>query len=454
MAKLSRIYQKIFGSSGSTSDFNEIGSAAAGTPVTTKNLETIQSASNFLDGWAACILGNGSPMLEDMNAMDFLLTSQLAYLFQAGIPEWDDETTYYIGSIAQDGNGVAYISLIDTNLNQALTNTAAWKTFMPAPLNPQANALLSARNIGSWTGRTITPSTSILAFAICWSEEKSLFVLVGGSSDGHNVFTSPDGITWTERSTGVSNAFVAVCYSAELALFVAVGEYVIQTSPDGTTWTSRTVPTVGTLLEGVCWSPELGLFVAVSAATVGVITSPDGINWTNRTVSQLNQWNSVCWSADLNLFVAVADSGTNRVMTSPDGTTWTMRTAAAANGWQGVCWSKELGIFVAVSTDGTDRVMTSRDGITWTSRTAAEANQWDGVCWAPELGVFIAVASDGTNRIMTSRDGITWTARAQAQSNDLNGVCWSPQLGIAALVSTAGSTQVQTSKFVKKFICP
>ena len=90
------------------------------------------------------------------------------------------------------------------------------------------------------------------------------------------------------------------------------------TSPDGITWTIRT-SAADNNWHSVCWSPEKGLFVAVAYTGTGnrVMTSPDGINWTIRSSAADNQWLSVCWSPQLGLFCAVANTGTgNRVMTS------------------------------------------------------------------------------------------------------------------------------------------
>ena len=115
--------------------------------------------------------------------------------------------------------------------------------------------------------------------------------------------------------------------------------------------------------RSVCWSPELALFVAVAFSGTGnrVMTSPDGITWTARTSAADNDWAAVCWSPERMLFVAVAGTGAgNRVMTSPDGITWTIRASAADNDWRSVCWSPELSLFVAVGASGTgNRVMTA-----------------------------------------------------------------------------------------------
>jgi len=88
------------------------------------------------------------------------------------------------------------------------------------------------------------------------------------------------------------------------------------TSPDGINWTSR-LAAQDNVWYSVCWSPELALFIAVAAysGTHRVMTSPNGINWTSRLASIAANWKSVCWSKELGIAVAVSLNDT-RVMTS------------------------------------------------------------------------------------------------------------------------------------------
>jgi hypothetical protein len=113
-SRLARVFQKIFGSSGDTSQFESFGSDAAGASVKTKDLATIMGTSAWLQGWLqASGSANQPPRLEDFNALDLLLTTQLAYLFQEGIPEYDPSTSYYYGSLCQIG-GTIYTSVLDS----------------------------------------------------------------------------------------------------------------------------------------------------------------------------------------------------------------------------------------------------------------------------------------------------------------------------------------------------
>ena len=248
---------------------------------------------------------------------------------------------------------------------------------------------------------------------------------------------------WTMYSAANSNQLRSVVWAPSLSLFCAIGDSGTnnraQTSPDGITWTVRTTPSAANNnWQGLAWSPELSLFVAVAGSGTNnrVMTSPDGIAWTARTSAQDNNWTSVCWSPTANgtgLFVAVSNGGTNRVMTSPDGINWTVRTSSITT--YCVCWSAEVGLFVAA---GFNSMATSPDGINWTLRNPAAiaAGAFVSVCWSKELGLFCAFPSATSNgKVVTSPDGINWTARMSQQDVFFqsqffgNGIAWSPGVG-------------------------
>lgn len=131
MSRLSRITQLIFGSTATTNQLKVFGSLAASAPTNATNIGTgtggVQNLSNYLAGWYAAVIGSASPTIQDMNSLFWMITSQLAYILQSGVPEWDSATTYYGGNIATDDAGNLYFSLIDNNLNNALTDVSAWQ---------------------------------------------------------------------------------------------------------------------------------------------------------------------------------------------------------------------------------------------------------------------------------------------------------------------------------------
>lgn len=133
MSKLTRYFQKIFGSTAGTNEISEYGSKAAGIPArysgSTITPAIVQQLGEFDTGWKSATLGSYSPAMEDLNAVDYLWSYQFAYLFQQGIAEWQTDTVYYKGSVVQDASGTGFIyqSLTDNNSGNAVSSTANWK---------------------------------------------------------------------------------------------------------------------------------------------------------------------------------------------------------------------------------------------------------------------------------------------------------------------------------------
>lgn len=130
MAKTTRKNMKIFGSTAGPNQLGVFGSLAAGLPAYSTDPETIQSLSNYQEGWYGAVLGNNSPAIQDMNALQYVFAYQLFYLFEMGVPEWNALTTYYIGSIVQNtSTGQLFVSRTNNNLNNALSSATNWQTF-------------------------------------------------------------------------------------------------------------------------------------------------------------------------------------------------------------------------------------------------------------------------------------------------------------------------------------
>lgn len=127
MARLSRVTGKIFASNSAPNEIAKFGSLAAGSPVFTTDPGLIQSLSQYLGGWFDAVIGLNAPAIEDMNALFYLISYQLAYILQTGMPEWDAGTTYYIGQFASF-DGDIFVSISDNNLNNATTDLNNWKS--------------------------------------------------------------------------------------------------------------------------------------------------------------------------------------------------------------------------------------------------------------------------------------------------------------------------------------
>ena len=169
-------------------------------------------------------------------------------------------------------------------------------------------AVLDAQT--SWTAVT-APTTQDL-WSACYGGGQ--FVAVG---TGGTILTSPDGIAWSQRSSGVSLWLVGVCFGQSLASVVTV-------PGNGTTYTYQ------------------DLFVAVGDRGT-ILTSTDGIAWTPHNSGTTQRLNGVAFVSTVNGtisgasgqgFVVVGEGGT--VCTSVDGLTWTARNVGVSGWLRGV----------------------------------------------------------------------------------------------------------------------
>jgi hypothetical protein len=291
---------------------------------------------------------------------------------------------------------------------------------------------------------SITDTTFLHFYDVTYGNGR--FVAVG---DWGMSVTSPDGVTWTVRASGVPRALRGVTYGN--GRFVAVGDGVILTSPDGVTWTKRGSGTY--VLYGVTYGN--GRFVAVGGNGV-ILTSPDGVTWTVGASGTDDLLLAVTYGNGL--FVAVGIRIGDRdgpgiagaILTSADGVTWTVRPSWRGNYLQGVNYVNGLFIAVGGFSYGLSPILTSADGVTWTLRwhdrpsplhdvtygngRFVAVGDWgmsvtsaDGVTWRMEgfsgihghgvtygNGLFVAVGSttvESAGAIVTSSDGVTWTRR-------------------------------------------
>ena len=124
MSKLTRVIQKIFGESAGTGEFGIFGSNAAAPPGTnSKDLTAIQSLSQYLAGWfSATASAAEPPRIEDRNSLDLLFSSQLAYLFQNGLAEWQAGTKYYLDVSFVQVAGSIYQAVLGDDVTNDNTN--------------------------------------------------------------------------------------------------------------------------------------------------------------------------------------------------------------------------------------------------------------------------------------------------------------------------------------------
>ena len=152
MAKIQRKTQKIFAGQSPVDEKAVFGTMKTGSPVYSNDVEQLQSA-DYEQGWKNGIVTDMAPFLEEMNGVQYGLSSQIAYLLQQGVAEWDAETTYYLNSFCQYG-GVIYRSLEDDNTGNNPSTSSSWLPYNTSSgeldYNQVTNCILSSQ------GGTIT----------------------------------------------------------------------------------------------------------------------------------------------------------------------------------------------------------------------------------------------------------------------------------------------------------
>lgn len=298
-----------------------------------------------------------------------------------------------------------------------------------------------------WTKRTQAASYADSFRACVYSPTLRRYLAVG---DNEGIQTSLDAFTWAAQSSPMLSTADVLCAawtegaaSPLVPVFIIGGLDFIYTSPDGITWTERTQgAALPYTMHDVDWDDVRKKAIAVgSISETGKMEStPDGVNWTSVSITA-NPLRCVALSSGS----YVAAGGGGQIHESDDGgATWTTRTpdGGYSDTFNGAAWSPELALFALAGDTG--EIQTSPDGITWTSRTTPSTEDMQSMTWSSVAGLFLATGNSAT--LWTSPDGITWTAQMQAapfaSPLGFTGSCAGKDLFLAV----GGSGELQTAE--------
>jgi hypothetical protein len=292
---------------------------------------------------------------------------------------------------------------------------------------PELYSQLGLLNIRNFTLRNSGTTTRFLQNVIYGN---GLYVYGGPLSP--NVWTSTDGITWTERTTGEGQSNQGLTYGNGLYVFCA-GSVNIRTSTNAITWTARTVIGANKLTYGN------GLYVAAWNASGNTIrTSTDGITWTNRVPvsTAFTQYTALTYGNGLYIY-STADN--NSILgTSTDGITWTARNSGTLS----IIFALTYGNGLYVYGGGGGALATSTDGITWTARTSGITSSILALTYGN--GLYVYGGAGGV--LATSTDAITWDLRGSGTATNINGVTYGN--GLYIYVGSSGVLATSTDPTV------
>ncbi|WP_313919878.1 phage tail protein, partial [Tahibacter sp.] len=247
--------------------------------------------------------------------------------------------------------------------------------------------------------------------------------------------TSPDGITWTDRTLPITDYWQDIASNG--SIFVLVGSTAnCYTSPDGITWTARAMPSAGYTTQ-VEWGG--GQFLAIRDSQP-FATSPDGITWTAQSApASGNYGKALAWNGSV--WVTVKHFSTGDIMSSPTGVagSWTSRQVPTGSNWDAIAVK---GSRFCLTSSGTAGSYISDDGITWTYYTGGLPSGVNSI--ASDGSVFIAT-TQGTSWL--SYDGITWSALSMPTTGETwTGITWSG--GVFSVVSDVSAHAVTIQPYM------
>lgn len=258
-----------------------------------------------------------------------------------------------------------------------------------------SGSIATSPDTTEWTGRT--------SFG---AGKMNLMTFGGGrfvTTDGYNALIgSADAVRWTvNKAFGVTlsadGSYSTVTYGAGL-YFSPLGGFKVAVSRDGATWSEATSG-----LSNAIVAFGAGRFVGLSAGNV--YTSANGLTWTLSASSSVPA--NTGWLRYLNgLFVAFGADG--RVDTSPDGMVWTQRALPISTGLRGV--AAGAGRWVGIATNGS--IVASTNGATWVARGSFRLGlvMKDVVFGAGQfVALGVSVLNGVQSVVATSADGETWT---------------------------------------------
>lgn len=240
-------------------------------------------------------------------------------------------------------------------------------------------------------------------------------IVMGGSNDLNQIFTSTDGGSTWANSTVSSGIISSIMYDGSKFITGYQGNTLF-TSTTGTSWTSTQisgVPTSGLILNLTYGANSTNKYFFTNGANACI--SPNGsTGWDFGTIESnfvpAGGSSPIGAIYDGTKYVVVGTTGSNiRVGSSAEGTSWTMSTVSGSGTPHGIAFNGSRYVIIGrnPSPISTVAVWTSTDLITWSVASTPEINDnFPAVGYSNTTSRFFAVSVQGS--IITSKDGLTW----------------------------------------------
>ncbi len=250
----------------------------------------------------------------------------------------------------------------------------------------------------------------------------NLYVAVGNVG---TILTSPDGASWTIRSSGTTDFLRGVAFGNVTSgnetgpTYIAVGDAgTMLKSTDGANWVPQPAQTDQNL-RGIIFAQNK--FVAYGDGGI-VLLSGDGVTWQAGVTGTSNSVHAMQLIIDParggELFIAVGEKGT--FLRSPDGLSWSIVATSTENNLNSVAYG--AGLFVAVGDGG--EIQTSPFGIHWDHQRSGTRQNITSVVY--DGTKFVGVTSSSTTVIsnQTGEVGTQWHTGSTGHWTDLTALVY------------------------------
>lgn len=409
MTKYTRLTGKVFGSSatatGDDPQIGQFGSALAGSYNGTTDVATIQSLPAWQKGFIGAVTPNTQfPPLPEMTGFGKVLSHQICYLLQQGVPEYDNDTTYYDGNwcsyqkklyfCKNDNGGIGISEVLPTNVTY-------WSQFTGG----------SSRNIGEYVTSSLPLNDPTLHLAdgsqlsgSTYPELASYIASIYSTAYNWQALTQPYDIGYA--GSGTTNRAHGAAYGNDIQIFICKDGTTIYHKDGYQSWGASGVGGTSTNWRNVAHGNNC--FVAIDS-TGHIRKSPsDSYSdiqgmWTQLVDLAESSWKSICYGSGK--YVALSDIGYISI-SSDDGANWStpVSTITGAGSLAKILYDGTK--FVILSATG--YITTSTDGSNWT--TPAQMTNLSTKTWVDftyNNGKFTALSEDGY--LSTSTDGSSWS---------------------------------------------
>lgn len=344
-------------------------------------------------------------------------------------------------SIATSPDGVTWTGRTTTAIFSTAGFDILWidKLKLWIAVGTGTNAIATSPDGVNWTSRVLvaTGSFSTGAYRIGWNGNQ---ILVLGNGTNNSLALSTNGTSWILLGlpiTASASGYGGIAWSGQLWAAVSDAATNIWTSPDGITWTSRATLTSGNC-RSIAWNGSI--FFVLGSSTY-CATSPNGITWTMLNTQPQTTFVRATWNNSSTQWVVCGTTATASIYTTPNGQTWTLRQNAMITNatTQSFAWAPSIGTWALVG-GTTNNIATATDAAgAWVSRVTTGMGTAYCVAWNGS----IFVAGGGTTvQIYTSTDGVTWTSQTNGGVawTVVYGLAWSSSLSIWVGVGANGAT--------------